>query len=380
MQYSKEKPFLAKIKEKVNLCAPSSIKETHHIALDLSGSNIRYEVGDCVAVLPIHSDELLKKTLNALKMTGQEMVSGERCGFEGTIEEFLKFKANLSEINKKVIEALAEKQTNEEKKEQLTHLLQKENREELKNYLKGKQLWDLLSENREVTFEPQEICSMLKPLLPRFYSIASSQLVVGEEVHLTVKKQLFHAHGYEREGVCSHYLCDHAPKEGAAVPIYIHPHRGFTLPPDMHADLIMVGPGTGIAPFRGFMQERIAAGAKGRHWLFFGEWSREGQFLYGDYWLNLEERGLLRLDLAFSRDQEEKHYVQHCMLKQGKELYEWLSKGAYLFVCGDAERMAKDVDAALHEIVMVHGQKSDSEAKEYLRKLRAVKRYLRDVY
>jgi len=216
--------------------------------------------------------------------------------------------------------------------------------------------------------------------LPRFYSIASSQKTHDREVHLTVA-MLEYQHGeFEKKGVCTHYLCNLTQADAAKVPIYVHKHRGFTLPENGDTPIIMIGPGTGIAPFRGFMQERIATGAKGSNWLFFGDWTEKNEFYYGDYWRQLVKEGKLRLDLAFSRDQEHKVYVQHRMKKNAEEFYRWLQAGAILYVCGDMKHMAKDVDLALHEIVQEQGNLDEQGAKKYVSHIRKEGRYLRDVY
>ncbi len=250
----------------------------------------------------------------------------------------------------------------------------------MKEYQKNHELWDALLDNPEVRFTPEEICHLIQPMLPRFYSIASSMKVVGEEVHLTVSYVKYMSNGQQRLGVCSHYLCDMAPMNLATIPVYLQPHHGFTLPADPKADLIMIGPGTGVAPYRAFMQERMAMGASGKHWLFFGEWNRSYDFFYEDYWTELQAQGKLRVDLAFSRDQEHKIYVQHRMLEQAQDFFQWLEKGAYVFVCGDAHRMAKDVDAVLHRIIQEQGNTDEQGAKSYVKALRSQKRYLRDVY
>jgi sulfite reductase (NADPH) flavoprotein alpha-component len=221
---------------------------------------------------------------------------------------------------------------------------------------------------------------MLSPLLPRFYSIASSQLVVGDEIHLTVAGLRYNSNGHERFGVCTHYLCDLAPLNEAVISLYIQPHHGFTLPKEKEADIIMVGPGTGVAPFRGFMQERALHQGTGRNWLFFGERSYQEDYFYRHFWQDLETRSLLKVNTAFSRDQEHKIYVQHRMLEHGAEIFRWIDNGAYFYVCGDAQRMAKDVETTLLQIIQIYGSKTEQEAKEYLKKMRTDKKYLRDVY
>lgn len=378
--YSKTNPFLSRIKERYDLCATCTEKNTMHIVLDLKGSDIVYNVGDSLAVLPVNDSSLVLNTLNALKMNGQETVFDKRSEATMPLKDFIAHKCNLVDINKKLLKEIVIRQTCPEKKQALEMLLAPENKESLKEYLEGRHLWDVLIAHPEVSFTPEEFCDFVMPMMPRFYSIASSMKAVGDEVHLTVKNVVYEAHGHKRRGVCTYYICDFAELESPQIPVYVQPHNGFTLPEDSNAPIIMIGPGTGIAPFRAFMQERMISGAEGKNWLFFGEWRREHNFLYGDFWLELEAQGKLRLDVAFSRDQKDKVYVQHLLLERGKEVFEWLEQGAYLYVCGDAKQMAKDVEAALHQIVSTHGGKSDAEAHEYLKSMRKTKRYLRDVY
>lgn len=377
-EYTRLKPFVAKIKYRYSLCPACDQKSTQHIVLDLSESGISYNVGDCVGVYPVNDPLLVLRTIKALKAAEQDLVVDKRTAETLTLGRFLKMKANVSDVSRKLLQLVAERQTSALKKEQLEKLLA--NKQDLDTYLEGRQLWDILSENEEVAFDLQEICDLLMPLLPRFYSIASSQKEHPQEMHLTVKLLAYEAHGYKRKGVCTHYLCNLAPEEEPIVPIFIQPHKGFTIPENPHADMIMVGPGTGIAPFRAFMQERMLQNAPGRHWLFFGEWHREKNFLYGDYWRELEKGHKLKLDLAFSRDQQEKLYVQHLLIQKGAEVYRWLAEGSYFYVCGDAQAMAKDVDEALLEILRVHGEMNRDEAKTFVKKLRKEGRYLRDVY
>ena len=259
-------------------------------------------------------------------------------------------------------------------------MLQESHKEALKEYLAHREIWDALQENEEVRFTPEEMVLLMMPLLPRFYSIASSQLCVGDEVHLTVAHVSYISNNYHRRGVCTHFLCEWAPMHTPIIPVYVQPQHGFTLPVDPATDLIMIGPGTGVAPYRGFMQERIANQAIGKNWLFFGERNREYDFFYEEFWQDLVHQNKLKLELAFSRDQEHKIYVWHRMQEKAAEIFEWLKSGAYLYVCGDAHQMAKDVDATLHKIVREQGQMDEASAKAYVKKLRSDNRYLRDVY
>lgn len=378
--YNKNNPFFASIKERVLLCKPGSKKSTYHVVLDLSGSGIDYRVGDSIAVLPENSQESVALFLRALNASKNEVVTEKHTGEPVLLSDYASRKLNLAEVPRKLIQEIAARQTDPAKKERLLSLFAEGNKEELKEYQSAHEVWDALDENSEAKFAPAEVCHLLQPLLPRFYSIASSKMAVGEEVHLTVAELLYETNGHQRQGVCTHYLCRKAPLNEPVVPVYLQSGQDFTLPENGSVPIVMIGPGTGVAPFRAFMQEREITRASGSHWLFFGEWHRQTEFFYNDYWDALAAKGLLRLDTAFSRDQEHKVYVQHKMLEQGKELFDLMEKGAVVYVCGDAHRMAKDVDLALHQIVQAHGKQDEKGAKEYMKALRSQKRYLRDVY
>jgi sulfite reductase (NADPH) flavoprotein alpha-component len=241
----------------------------------------------------------------------------------------------------------------------------------------GMDVLDLLRE-RGLTLSPEEFVSACKLLQPRLYSISSSLRMHPGEVHLTVGVVRYHRQGRERKGVCSTFLADRA---GEAVPVFVHEGKSFRLPPDGQRPLIMVGPGTGIAPFRAFLEEREASGARGRAWLFFGDQHRATDFLYESELEGFIKRGVLtRLDTAFSRDQSERIYVQNRMREGGAELWAWMQEGAHFYVCGDASRMAKDVESTLLEVFKTHGGLAQAEALEYLATLRKEGRYQRDVY
>lgn len=378
--YSKDNPFKSAIKERFLLNRPGSKKSTFHIVLDLGGSGFTYRVGDSIAVIPENDPSLVEKTLHAMHARGDELVIDKHTGKPLSLYEFFRTKANITEVSKKLVQEICHRQPNSTKKILLEAILAEGARDQWKLYQMNHELWDTLQENSDVVFTPDEIASFLMPLLPRFYSISSAQSEVGEEVHLTVALLNYCTNGHLRRGVCTHYLCDLAPLHEPVIPIYPHPHHGFTLPEDDEAGIIMIGPGTGVAPFRAFMQERIKKGAQGKNWLFFGEWNRNYDFFYQEYWESLVARNQLRQDLAFSRDQDHKVYVQHRLLEQAPEVYKWMEQGAFIFVCGDAHRMAKDVDAALHKIIEEEGNMSTEAAKAYMKAMRTQKRYLRDVY
>ena len=379
--YSRQKPFLASITERVQLTSAGSQKKTQHLVLDLKGSGISYAVGDSVGVLPQHAPELVNKTLRALKANGQERVRDKQTESEMPLRDYLTHKGNINSVSPKLFKEIVRKQTNNTKKENLETLSQETHRDAYKKYIGQHEIWDFLIAHEEVSFSPQEFIDLLMPLLPRFYSIASSQKHVGDEIHITIAPLEYMTNGHTRRGICTHYLCDLVPLHTPTVPVFIQSAHGFGLPEDPHIPLIMVGPGTGVAPFRAFLQERLFHHrSSAKHWLFFGERSAAHDFLYAHDWSSLAKQGDLRLDLAFSRDQEDKIYVQHKMWESGKELYDWLEEGAYLYVCGDAERMAKDVEATLHRIIEEYGKMCPQTAKDYVKKLRQQKRYLRDVY
>jgi len=379
--YNKQNPFFASIKERFQLSRKGSQKNTQHVVIDLRGSELRYEVGDSVGVYPRHDPDLVDKTLNAIKTTGKEIVENRQTGSLLTLCDFLTHKGNITDISSKLLREIAARQTDPDKKHFLQELTLESNREACKTFLQTHEVWDLLLSHEEVSFSPQELADLLMPLLPRFYSISSSQRFVGDEIHLTVAPLEYESNGHKRRGVCTHFICELAQLDTPEVPIFVQASHGFFLPKDPLVPMIMIGPGTGVAPFRAFLQERILHHqSKGKHWLFFGERTRAYDFFYEEDWQEFSKWGHLQMDLAFSRDQENKVYVQHKMWQKGEELFHWLKEGAYLYVCGDAQRMAKDVEAMLLKIIQEFGQMEAQAAKEYIKQMRQQKRYLRDVY
>lgn len=380
--YSKERPFFASIIEKRLLSGSGSNRNTFHLVLDLTGSGLMYEVGDSLGVWPEHAPELINKTLKAMRLTGEEKIIPKESEEKIPLRDFLRTQANITDINPKFLREVASRQTNRDKANQLERLLDDAQREEFKIYQEKHEVWDFLAANEEVFFSPQEFVDYLLPLRPRFYSISSSQKCARNEVHLTIASLEYESNGHKRRGVCTHFLAELVEEGNPKIPVFIQSSHGFRLPQDPHGtNLIMIGPGTGIAPFRAFLQERLLHHeSKGKHWLFFGEQHRDYDFYYETEWIELSQRGHLEVDFAFSRDQEEKVYVQHKMWEKGESLYRWLEEGAYLYVCGDAQKMAKDVEKTLQEIIQEFGKKEIGEARDYIKKLRQQKRYLRDVY
>ncbi len=316
-----------------------------------------------MAVLPQNPPQLIEKTLESLSASASEEVFCPKTEAPHSLRHWLTHRANLSRPTRSLIQAL--------QSDELAHLL--EDRAALRDYTEKREVWELPLNG----LSPQELISRLPPLLPRFYSIASSMEHVGEEIHLTVRHLDFPEEGEGKVGICTHYLCEVAPVGDQSVPIYIQKAPHFRLPSEGKTPIIMVGPGTGIAPYRGFIQERLAKGATGGHWLFFGEWTRKSDFFYEKEWTPLVDAGHLHLETAFSRDQTDKIYVQHRLLEKGEEIWEWLEQGAHFYVCGDAKKMAPAVDSALQEIARAHGK---TDPKAYVKALRKEGRYLRDVY
>jgi sulfite reductase (NADPH) flavoprotein alpha-component len=373
-------PIKSVIKERYPLTKTGSTKHTYHVSLDFNNAPIRFKVGDSIGIYPQNDPRLVQHLIEALKAQGDERIRDPRSGTDMTLWDFLSFKANLSRLTSSFLKLFYECEIMHDKKNNLHRLLQQENKPLLSQYLSTHDPLDLFKEYNNIQAPLQELCTQFGPLLPRFYSVASSLLVFKNEVHLTVALFTFSHQGEQRYGVGSHFLCNLAVINETEIPIYVQPAHYFTLPSDDNAPMIMVGPGTGVAPYRAFMQERLAKNAQGKNWLFFGERNRKTDYFYEEDWTQWTSQGNLKTDLAFSRDQPKKIYVQHRMYEKAKELWAWLEEGAYFYVCGDAHRMAKDVEAMLQKIVQEQGGMSEEAAKAYVKNLRSQKRYLTDVY
>ena len=371
--YGKSNPFPAKLIKNALLNKPGSGKEVRHYEIALNGSGLTYEAGDALGVVPVNCSALVDDVIAALKADPNENVK-----FGNNIMSLREALTHHLDINKPSQEMLAAVAKAAPQSE-LPMLLAPEKRDDLKKWLWGRQVIDLLG----LLPSPMSLADfvpLLKRLTPRLYSISSSPKAHPGEVHLTVGAVRYESHGRERKGVASTFLADRVG-DADFVKVFVQPSHGFKPPASGETPMIMVGPGTGIAPFRAFLEERQATGANGKNWLFFGDQKRDTDFLYDELLMGWEKSGLLtRLDLAFSRDQERKIYVQDRMMENAAELWAWLEAGAHFYVCGDASRMAKDVDAALHKIVEIAGGRSAEEAKAYVAKLKSDKRYQRDVY
>lgn len=373
--YSRKNPFPAKLKTNRKLTGEGSAKDTRHFEIDLAGSGIVYEVGDSLGVFPTNNPALVEEILSVLGFSGDEQVP-DTAGNPVTIREALTRFYVITEKDKKLLAAIAEKDPTAA---HFLPMVTPEGRAELEAYVLGREVIDPLFAHPAAKFTPEEFVKCLRKLQPRLYSIASSQKAQPTEVHLTVAAVRYESHGRKREGVCSTFLADRAGH--GPVPVFVHTAKHFRIPEDLSTSVIMVGPGTGIAPFMAFLQERKVSGATGKNWLFFGDQKASTDFLYREELEAWQKEGVLhKLSTAFSRDQAEKIYVQHRMLEAAEELYAWLEQGAYFYICGDASRMAKDVDTALHQVVEKASGKSAEEAAAYVEELKKSKRYRKDVY
>ena len=369
--YTKKNPFAGTLLTSQKITGRDSIKDIRHIEISLEDSGIQYQVGDALGVYFLNDEAIVQRMINAYGLSAEETVT---LGDESlTLAQALTEKCELTLSYPTFVKALAESSGDAA----LTALLA--DKAALREYLVPRQIVDIAIDY-PVKVTAQQVVDACRPLTARLYSIASSQNEVEDEVHLTVALVEYEEHGFVHQGGASGYLAKRLD-EGAPVKVYVEGNDNFRLPADPNTPVIMVGPGTGIAPFRAFMQERDAQEAEGKNWLFFGNPSFTQDFLYQTEWQGYVKSGLLsKISLAFSRDQAEKIYVQHRLLEQGAEVYQWLEAGAHFYVCGDANHMAKDVEQALLTIYQTHGKQSADEAKKSLLALRKAKRYQKDVY
>ncbi|PTY06686.1 sulfite reductase subunit alpha [Opitutaceae bacterium EW11] len=378
--FGKDNPFPARVTANRLLSKPGSAKETRHIVVDISGSGLTYTAGDSLGVYPVNRVSEVDEVLGLLQATGDEPVVLPKAAEPCRLRDALTSKLALAGPTSRILTTLLGKATNPAEQARLASLLAPDAKEALASFLSEREYVDVLWEFRSARLTPQEFVDHLRKLVPRLYSIASSPKLYPNEIHLTVAIVRYRTNNRDRVGVCSTFLADRVEVGATPTPVFVSSSH-FGPPADTSRDVIMVGPGTGIAPFRAFLQDRVADRATGRNWIFFGDQKRATDFLYEDEWQEyLEDGQLSRLDLAWSRDQAHKIYVQDKMREHAAELWAWIKNGAYFFVCGDAKRMAKDVDAVLHEIVATQGGLEASAAAEYVKALKKEKRYQRDVY
>jgi sulfite reductase (NADPH) flavoprotein alpha-component len=375
-RYTRANPFPARMLVNRRLSGSESAKDTRHFEVDLTGWGLSFEVGDSLAVYATNDPQLVDEIIHALGATGKEGVPRPK-GAPTTLREALLRDYSITQPTPKFLRAIAERAS---AAPTLHYLLAPDRKQDLQTYLWGMEVIDFLIEHPSAHFAPQEFVGLLTKLQPRLYSVASSLKAYPDQVHFIVDVVRYESHGRLRKGVCSSFLAERA--DDVPVPVYPSVAKHFHLPEDPNIPIIMVGPGTGVAPFRAYLQERKVTGAKGKNWLFFGSQHQRCDFAYGEEFEAFKKEGLLtRLDCAWSRDQAEKIYVQHRMKENATEIWKWIdAESAHVFVCGDAKRMAKDVDAMLRKIVQEQGSKSVEQANEYVEQLKSDKRYKRDVY
>ncbi|OCH10658.1 assimilatory sulfite reductase (NADPH) flavoprotein subunit [Aliivibrio fischeri] len=370
-QYSKQNPYTATLLTSQKITGRDSGKDVRHIEIDLDGSGLTYQPGDALGVWFENSIELVSAILKQVGLTGDEVVEVD--GDSTSLQKALIEKYEITSANPQLVTQYAEL-SGSKKLEKLAT-----DKDKLRQYSANTQVIDVLSE-KKAKLTAEQLVGLLRRLTPRLYSIASSQSEVDEEVHLTVGVVEYQQGDETRFGGASSFL-SHRLEEGGDVKVFVEHNNNFKLPQDDNAPVIMIGPGTGIAPFRSFVQERDNRDAKGKNWLFFGDRTFTQDFLYQVEWQKYLKSGIVnQLDVAFSRDQQEKVYVQHRILEHAAQVWQWLQDGAYIYVCGDATRMAKDVHEALICVVEQHGQKTREEAEQFVNELRKAKRYQRDVY
>ncbi len=378
--YNKDNPFPGRVVDNRVLNGPGSAKETRHIVVNISGSGLHYKAGDSLGVFPTNRPSEVDAILAALGAKGDEPVMLPKATAAVSIHEALTSKLALAGPTRRLVETLFAKATHLPEKSKLEGLLVPESKEILATWLDEREFIDLLAEFPSAKLQPQELVDHMRKLMPRLYSIASSPRMHPQEIHLTVAIVRYETNGRDRVGVATTFLADRVTVGATPTPVFVS-HSHFGPPEDGSKDIIMVGPGTGVAPFRAFVQDRAALGAKGRNWLFFGDQKRASDFLYEEDWAQWSKDGILtRLDTAFSRDQITKIYVQDRMRENAAELWAWIKGGGYFYVCGDAKRMAKDVDLALHDVIAGQGAMTPAAAADYVKLMKKEKRYQRDVY
>jgi len=374
-QYGKKNPFPAELLERVVLNGKGTKKETWHYELSLEGSGLSYEPGDVLAVVPTNAPDMVEGIINASQLVGTEEIE-LKGGEKKLLADALRENLEVTSLSRTILKKLQEASPSEK----LANLLSDSAKADLKDYVWGRWIGDAIRDFAPDGLKANQLAGILRKLPPRLYSIASSPLAHEDEVHLTVASVRYESHGQQRKGVASTYLAD-LVKKGDTVPVYTQPNKNFRLPESGDTPIIMVGPGTGIAPFRSFVEHRAELGVKGQSWLFFGDQHYSYDFLYQLEWQeHLKNGALSKLDVAFSRDQPEKVYVQNKICEKAKELYAWLQEGAHFYVCGDANRMANDVHEALLTVIEKEGALSREAAEEYVAGMKKEKRYQRDVY
>jgi len=372
-QFTRESPFAAEIIANQRITGRDATKDVRHVEVSLEGSGLTYEPGDALGVWHQNPPEVVEQVVEAAGLNAQQGVAID--GQTRSVAEWLAGHREITRLTRPFLVQHAERAGDEK----LSAVLKPGHEDDLRRVLKNLQLVDVLRRHPS-NWSAEELVKTLRPLAPRLYSIASSMEAVGEEAHLTVAVIDYEVDGQRRLGAASAHLAALSDDEARAR-IFIESNERFRLPADGARDVIMIGPGTGVAPYRGFLQHREAQGASGRNWLLFGARHFASEFLYQLEWQEAVRKGLLnRIDLAFSRDRTPRAYVQDRLREAGKDVYAWLENGAYVYVCGDADQMAPDVNEALIDVVATHGRLDREDAEAYVRRLGDERRYLRDVY
>ncbi|MBG9757209.1 assimilatory sulfite reductase (NADPH) flavoprotein subunit [Lysinibacillus sp. fkY74-1] len=369
--YSRKNPFYAEVLENINLNGRGSNKETRHLELSIEGANFQFEPGDSIGIQPENSESLVDALLVALQFdpATEVTVFDEILSLKNALQKRLE----ITVLSKPVLEKIKAYTEHNE----FSRLLEEPNA--WKDYAKGRDLLDVVEDFAPFTWSAQQFVDILRKIPSRLYSIASSQLANNDEVHLTISKVSYETNGRQRLGVCSGSVAD--LQIGDTLPIYVHKNPNFRLPEQKETPIIMIGAGTGIAPYRAFLEEREELGVVGKAWLIFGDQHFVTDFLYQTDWQRWLASGTLsQMHIAFSRDTDKKIYVQHKIEENAANFYEWLEQGAVIYVCGDEKSMAADVDATIHRIIEQQGQKSSEQAKTFVQELKQQKRYQRDVY
>lgn len=378
--YDKNHPFPACLVDRRRLSSAASQKDTQHFSVSLAGSGLTYKCGDSLGVFATNNPAAVSALLQAAGFTGDELVTIPKDTAPLALRQALASRLALNGPTYKFAQLLHDRATDPAEQARLAAAITEVDPEKKKAWMEQREFVDLFLEHPSARPSAQEVIELMRKLMPRLYSISSAPSKYPQEIHLTVAVVRYETNGRSREGVCSSYLADRARMHEADLPVFVADSH-FGLPADDNVPVIMVGPGTGIAPFRSFVMDRATRGAKGRNWLFFGDQRKDHDFLYADEWsAHLASGVLTRLDTAFSRDQAAKVYVQDRMREAAAELWQWLQQGAYFYVCGDAKRMAKDVDAALHAIVSEQGGLTPEAAVDWVKQFKKDGRYQRDVY
>ena len=373
-KYSKANPYQAEVLENINLNGRGSNKETRHIEFLLDNFGEEYEVGDCLVVLPQNDPALVELLMSTLGWDPGDQIQISEDGDTISLEEALSSYFEITKLTRPLLQNAAAYFDNEALEDKV------QDSEWIQNYIEGRDFIDLLNDFPPEELEPEDLYQILRKLPPREYSISSSYQSLPDEVHITVGAVRYNTHGRDRSGVCSVQFAERI-QPGDTVPIYLKRNPNFKFPKDGDTPVIMIGPGTGIAPFRAHMQEREEYGYKGNTWLFFGDQHFTTDFLYQTEWQEWLKDGFLeKMNVAFSRDTDQKVYVQHRIAEHSKEFNEWLEKGASIYICGDEKNMAKDVHQAIRNVLVKEQNLTEEDAESYLKQMKKDKRYQRDVY